>query len=213
MKRIFIFLVLLFIMLIPAGCIGGTTPLVKTVDWANELVFIEYWGSLSSEVLSGEGAPPLMIDFPTYHYEEETSTLTSHLGAFGTEPEKINPVTVRIVLGNGLSLSGDVGGGASSGLDGINDLPYHPNFSAAYVLSEIDERGLVLIRPQGNTSLMEASLTNPLPTKGAWITPGQTLRYQTVEEKQDQQSIIRFTYTVTLKNRIVRRDHCLNSHW
>ena len=209
MKKLILFLSLFFILPFSAGCLGGAHPF----DEKNQLVFIEYWGTLSSEILSGEGPPLLMIDFPTYRYREENGILASYLGIFGPDPEKIDPSTVCLILGNGLSLSGDAGGGASSGLHGINNLPHHPDSSTSYLLAEMDQQGAVLVKPRGMVLLMGLSISNPLPVNGVWIAPGKTLVFQTVEVIEVQQATIRFMYTISLKNRLVRRDRCLNSPW
>jgi hypothetical protein len=58
-----------------------------------------------------------MIDFPTYSFDKKTGTLSGLINF------KVNETLVAI-YGSGLSLSGAAGGGASTGIDGVFDLPY-----------------------------------------------------------------------------------------
>jgi hypothetical protein len=59
----------------------------------------------------------MMIDFPTYRFDEETRTLSGMLNF------EVND-SLKVVYGAGLSLSGDAGGGAATRLTGVYDLPY-----------------------------------------------------------------------------------------
>jgi hypothetical protein len=59
----------------------------------------------------------LMIDFPTYRFDEETRTLSGMLNF------EVND-SLKVVYGSGLSLSGDAGGGAATRLTGVYGLPY-----------------------------------------------------------------------------------------
>lgn len=78
-------------------------------------LFLEVWRDVSGKVLEGEPRK-LMIDFPTYKFDEETGELS------GITNFDINRSHL-LVVGLGESLSGDAGGGVSSHLVAIDDLP------------------------------------------------------------------------------------------
>ena len=59
--------------------------------------------------------PPVLIDFPMYHYDNSARTLTSYEIISVTD-------TTQVVMGSSLSLSGEVGGGTSSRLSSDNSL-------------------------------------------------------------------------------------------
>ncbi|OPX79019.1 MAG: Periplasmic copper-binding protein (NosD) [Methanosaeta sp. PtaB.Bin039] len=78
------------------------------------LLFLEVWTHEDGQAL--EGTPNrLMIDFPTYHLSDSVLRFQQHLN--------LSPQALAI-LGSGQSLSGDMGGGASSGLYQLLDLPH-----------------------------------------------------------------------------------------
>lgn len=81
---------------------------------SGNLLFIEVWTDRHGQ--AERGMPPkLMIDFPSY--ELDNQTIRSFV------PVDI-PAQVLAVGGTGFSLSGDLGGGANSGLEPILMLPY-----------------------------------------------------------------------------------------
>jgi len=87
---------------------------VISSDQSQNHLFLEVWTDENGTVLSG--TPVLMmIDFPTYSLRDSVLTPTLPFG-IGAE--------ARAVIGIGRSLSGDLGGGASSSLYPINQLPY-----------------------------------------------------------------------------------------
>ena len=208
MKNLWI-LLLIFFLILSSGCQGNSS----SYDQENQIIFFEYWEEFSSEVLSGVGSPPLMIDFPTYRYEAPSNSLISYLGIFGSLPENINPFEVPIILGNGFTLNGDAGSGATSSLKGIGDLPYYPGPPTPYFLADWNEKGSIHIKPLYMISFMDVSLKNPLPPEGAWVDPGNTLIFTNEEIQATALSTIRYTYKLTLKNYLVLRNHCLNSSW
>jgi hypothetical protein len=88
----------------------------QTPRTAGTYIFIEQRTHIHGELLEGNYRG-LMIDFPTYSFESKNGTLTGILNF------EINDSLVAI-YGSGLVLSGAAGGGASTGLDGVYDIPY-----------------------------------------------------------------------------------------
>jgi hypothetical protein len=80
-----------------------------------------------------------MIDFPTYWFDNKNGTLT------GIVNFEINE-TLKAIYGSGLVLNGEAGGGASTSLDGIFDLPYKED---DFQLLKIDTDGTVHIMYKG----------------------------------------------------------------
>jgi hypothetical protein len=83
---------------------------------AGTYVFIEQPTHIHGELLEGNYRGP-MIDFPTYSFDSKTGALTGMIN-FETNDSLV------AIYGSGLGLSGAAGGGASTGLDGVFDLPY-----------------------------------------------------------------------------------------
>ena len=83
---------------------------------ADKYVFIDHHVHVGGECIEGECQPGPMIDFPTYAFSEETGTLTSWLTV------QVNDA-LKVVYGNGTSLSGVAGGGAGTQLTEIYTLP------------------------------------------------------------------------------------------
>lgn len=81
---------------------------------SGNLLFMEVWTDRHGQAVSGM-PPKMMIDFPGYELDRQT--IRSFV------PVDI-PVQVLAVGGSGFSLSGDLGGGANSGLEPILVLPY-----------------------------------------------------------------------------------------
>ncbi|MCX6659991.1 MAG: hypothetical protein NTX81_06390 [Candidatus Bathyarchaeota archaeon] len=79
-------------------------------------IFIQQHTHIHGESLEGNYRGP-MIDFPTYSFDNKTGTLRGMMNF------EINDTLVAI-YGSGLGLSGAAGGGASTSLYGVFDLPY-----------------------------------------------------------------------------------------
>jgi hypothetical protein len=88
----------------------------QTPTTAGTYIFIEQHTHIHGEPLEGNYRG-LMIDFPTYSFESKNGTLRGRINF------EMNDSLVAI-YGSGLGLSGAAGGGASTGLDGVYDLPY-----------------------------------------------------------------------------------------
>ncbi|MCK5368612.1 MAG: hypothetical protein KAQ62_08660, partial [Cyclobacteriaceae bacterium] len=89
-------------------------------DWmisSEKCVFVDHHISTHGELIEGDYKGGLLIDFPTYDFDNSTKILKGEIDF------AINK-TLKIIYGDGISLSGVVGGGAATGLTGIYDLPY-----------------------------------------------------------------------------------------
>ncbi|MCX6091110.1 MAG: hypothetical protein NTX88_12215 [Candidatus Atribacteria bacterium] len=213
MKKWVLFSLLLFLLTSPVGCVSRNNPLSGTLDFSSELIFVESWRMVSAQTLSGEGIPAMMIDFPNYRYDQKTGTLTSFVEKFGVGENKIDTASIHLLLGNGLTLTDDAGGGAISDLYGVNQFPFSLSSDSFYSLGALRDDGKVLIVPASDIRQFDFSFSNPLPLDGRWIAPGETVQYVITEEKDYQDSRIRFTITLRFSSHRVQKDHCLNSAW
>lgn len=101
--------------------------LVKHED-SKTFLLIEVWHFKSGYVISGNASdiPFLCIDFPTYNIDETSRKLVD----YGNLKNK-DLTQTKIIIGNGSSISGDIGGGAASRLYTYNNFPIHI-FQMAY---------------------------------------------------------------------------------
>lgn len=83
----------------------------------------------------------LMIDFPMYSFNKEEGVLRDYTGNLTALEDLI------IVYGYGSSRGGAAGGGAATGLKGINEIPYTDDHIA---IEEITNTGTVNINYQNN---------------------------------------------------------------
>lgn len=114
-------------------------------DWiisSDKCVFVDHHVNTNGELIEGNYQGGLNIDFPTYSFDEISKILN---GEFDFEINK----TLKIIYGDGRSLSGVVGEGAATGLFGIYDIPYA---KGKFEIKEIEFDGTVHI--QYNDSLI-----------------------------------------------------------
>jgi hypothetical protein len=114
-------------------------------DWiisSDKYVFVDHHIHTKGELIEGNYIGGLYIDFPTYSFDETSKTLSGEINF------DINK-SLKVIYGNGRSLSGVIGGGAATGLTGIYNLPYkQDNFE----IKEIEPDGTLNI--QYNDSLI-----------------------------------------------------------
>jgi hypothetical protein len=105
----------------------------------SKILFLEMFSSKDGTVVSGK-CDLLKIDFPSYSFNSLLGILENngHL--------EINDST-KVILGNGFSLQGALGGGISSGLTTINSIPY--TYSSSLTINEIQEDGTVKLLRAG----------------------------------------------------------------
>jgi hypothetical protein len=83
---------------------------------ADKYLFIDHHVHVDGVCVEGECQPGPMIDFPTYTFAEETGTLNSWIAV------EVNDA-LKVVYGNGMSLSGVAGGGAGTRLTEVYTVP------------------------------------------------------------------------------------------
>jgi WD40 repeat protein len=124
-----------------------TATFVPAVDFVNGLVvlppekylFVEAWRNLHG-VGNCEG---LMIDFPTYNIHDGSLQGNLNLAA---------DASIVGFFGEGTSNSGTAGGGASSELMPMYELPYQ---YGQFTVHSVDSRGLIVITIDGESIYME----------------------------------------------------------
>jgi len=109
---------------------------------SDKCVFVDHHINTNGELIEGNYQGGLNIDFPTYKFDKTTKILK---GEFDFEINK----SLKIIYGNGRSLSGVVGAGAATGLYGVYELPYA---KGKFEIKEIESDGTVHI--QYNDSLI-----------------------------------------------------------
>jgi hypothetical protein len=119
----------------------------------------------------------MMIDFPTYSLEN--STLRSAV------PVEIDP-GASAILGQGSSLSGDVGGGAASGISSIEKVPY--------LLGNYSRLNISIMQIEGH------NVTFDLSGRQMVLEPGESWNRERSELQQIQDSSIKVTTTLTIWN-------------
>jgi len=118
----------------------------------DKYVFIEQHTHTEGEVIEGEksmkcGGPREMIDEPTYSFNSETEILNGMIGFKVDE-------TLKLVYGSGRSLSGFAGGGVSTNLTGIYNIPYT---GINVIIHKIENNGTVHLTYKGNKIILETN--------------------------------------------------------
>lgn len=147
-----LFLLIGVIFLTP-GCVQ--TPPAAERPWeipSDKYVFIDHHVSRSGDALNGSCGGGMMIDFPTYAFDKSTGGLSG----IGTRRLEVND-SLRIVFGDGISLGGELGGGASTYLTPVYTLPFEKN-------------GIIIreVTPGGSATILAANETLSLPAGGSW---------------------------------------------
>ena len=148
-----VLLILLAGLVLTAAC--TTTPGPKADPWvipSDKYVFIDHHVSRSGEATSGTCGGGMMIDFPMYSFNRETGELSGM-----SARELVVNESLKIVYGDGVSLGGSLGGGASTYLTPAYALPF--------------EKGRVLItgvRSDGLAILANGNETIVLPAGETW---------------------------------------------
>ncbi len=109
---------------------------------SEKCVFVDHHINTNGVLLEGNYQGGLNIDFPTYNFDETSKILN---GKFNFEVNK----SLKIIYGDGRSLSGVIGSGAATGLYGVYELPYA---KGKFEIKEIESDGTVHI--QYNDSLI-----------------------------------------------------------
>ncbi|MCD1293563.1 hypothetical protein CUJ83_00945 [Methanocella sp. CWC-04] len=139
---IIVCLVLVFIF--TSMCLNDKTDHDNFTDH-DKFIFIDHHVHINGSMVQGEYMGP-MIDFPTYSYDEETKTLS---GLFYFE---VND-TLKMIYGDGRSLSGAAGGGAGTVLQGVYGLPYEKD---AMKIVSMDSSGTVTMEYNNETIILRS---------------------------------------------------------
>jgi hypothetical protein len=102
-------------LMIVTGC--GKNDEENWIISSAKCVFVDHHINTDGQLIEGNYQGGLNIDFPTYIFEETSKKLS---GQFNFEINK----SLKLIYGDGRSLSGVVGSGAATGLYGIYDFPY-----------------------------------------------------------------------------------------
>ncbi|HOP05374.1 MAG TPA: hypothetical protein PL017_08080 [Tenuifilaceae bacterium] len=100
-----------------SGCRQGK----NATTWeppTNQFAFVEYYITYDGKPLEGTPPPGIRIDGPTYMYNSETGEINSYMES------NFSSDTITTVIGIGKIRRGTEGGGLSSRLVGVKDLPY-----------------------------------------------------------------------------------------
>lgn len=113
-------LLLIICALLAAGC--STSPGSENTSQAiphDRYVFVEHHVRTDGVTISGDCSPPLSIDFPMYSFDEKSGVLEVYVSSNTPVNESL-----KMVYGDGESLAGIAGGGASTWASPVYSLPY-----------------------------------------------------------------------------------------
>lgn len=209
--RFFLVSVLSFVLFLFPACTSGNTPpdfpLLEPLDFGKGLVFFEQRMHIEGE----PGPPYIFIDFPTYRFREEEGLLISFNGIFGSGEGKVDPYAVDLIFGEGISLSGSAGSGATSGLHGVADFPFT---TRTLRVQEMRPDGSLLLQKDGGTvTFFELTFPNPLPSGTFLLRPGERLEYSVTKKLFLSGTMRRLTLTVLLRSAFINRENCQNGTW
>lgn len=128
-----IFLTLITSLLFLVGCEKDEENWIINSD---KYVFVDHHVSRHGETIEGNYVGGLHIDFPTYSYDESSKTLG---GIIDFEINK----SLKVIYGDGTSISGVIGSGIAAGLTGIYDIPYA---NGRFEIQQIEPNGTVHIQ-------------------------------------------------------------------
>jgi hypothetical protein len=121
------------------------TPLPPEV-WpisTDEYVFIDHHIHTHGDLIMG-AYQELMIDFPTYQFDQEAGTL---MGSIDFEIDE----ELKVIFGSGSSLSCCAGGGAATRLTGVYEVPYERD---GFTIERIEPDGTAYIEYDGESIVL-----------------------------------------------------------
>lgn len=140
----------------------------------SQCLFINFWTERKGKIISGD-VPAMMIDFPTYSYDENARRLEGLINFQIID-------SLIAIIGIGQNLSGDAGGGAASMLYGIYSLPYE---QGAIRIERVQLNGTAELFFQGKKIILR---------------PGEEWRKKEVKIEDVGSGRIEYTITYTIKN-------------
>jgi hypothetical protein len=132
----------------------GVTYPVKEDPWTiptDKFVFIDHHVSLNGEAINGSCGGGMMIDFPMYSFNRETG----ELGGMSARDLTVNE-SLQIVYGDGMSLGGALGGGASTYLTPVYALPFE---KSGIIITSVTPEGLAILKKGNETIRLPAHET------------------------------------------------------
>lgn len=141
-------------------------------NWSVNLIFIEHRIDIHSELIEGNYSVPF-IDKPTYYFDERTGNL------HGLIDFDVND-TLKIIYGRLLGLRG-IGGGATSSLYGVYELPYeHSDRLHRLTIISMDPNGLTILstEPNGTIYLSYGNNSIILKSREEWMNITSTIDVQ-----------------------------------
>ncbi len=108
---------------------------------SNKYIFLDQHAQIDGKIIEGGGtcAGPL-IDFLNHSFNKETKVVSGMIN-FEATNEKL-----KVVFGSGLSLSGGAGGGISTELTGIYEIPYK---NSKIEINKVDSEGTIYFLYKG----------------------------------------------------------------
>lgn len=181
LKRLVMLTLLVSLLGTIPGCAWLDTLLGAPATATNRYLFIETWAQWQVEVLRGSFG--LMIDIPTYQYDADKQTLDVGL----VDPKLSSDKSFMALWGDGISLQvkNGEGGGASSAITGIYQLPFRET-ARSFELLRIEPNGMATVRFQGEERTLK---------------PGES--WQTTTEpslEQVDNNILKESYTYIIRN-------------
>jgi hypothetical protein len=149
----FVLLSLICLALLTTGCVKYA-PFADADRWvipSDKYVFIDHHVSLNGEPMSGSCGGGMMIDFPMYSFSHETKEL-SGMSARDLEVNE----SLKIVFGDGVSLGGALGGGASTYLTPVYAVPFE---KSGVIIRGVTPDGLAVMAAANETIVLPAGET------------------------------------------------------
>jgi hypothetical protein len=132
-------------LVIVTGC--GKNDEENWIISSGKCVFVDHHINTDGQLIEGNYQGGLNIDFPTYSFNETSKILS---GEFNFEINK----SLKLIYGDGSSLSGVVGSGAGTCLYGIYDLPYKKGY---FEIKEIKPDGTVHIQYMDSSIVLKSN--------------------------------------------------------
>ena len=132
-------------LMIVTGC--GKNDEENRIISSGKCVFVDHHINTDGQLIEGNYQGGLNIDFPTYSFDETSKILS---GQFNFEISK----SLKLIYGDGSSLSGVVGSGAGTGLYGIYDFPYK---KGNIEIKEIEPDGTVHIQYMDSSIVLKSN--------------------------------------------------------
>ncbi len=135
----------------------------------------------------------------------------SFLGLFG-EGGSIDPAVANLIVGEGVSLRGVAGTGASSRLK-VYGVPFITGEDLLSVEAMFPNGDLVLRRFKEEVQIFDFSFSNPLPPSPFLLSLGDVREYTVTQENVVLGKKYKLTLWVRFRSRVIERTRCVNGNW